>query len=166
MTLDIRSDAPKDFDFIIGTWRVKHRRLKSRLTKSIEWIELDGLSSTQKILGGFGNLEDNRLFFPEGEIRAVALRSFDQSAKTWSIWWLDGRYPAELGKPVVGMFSQGTGIFYGDDEHDGKPVKVRFMWLPEDSNHARWEQAFSDDGGQTWETNWTMEFSRVSAETF
>ena len=162
MTLDIRSDAPKDFDFIIGTWRVKHRRLKSRLTKSTEWIELDGLSSTQKILGGFGNLEDNRLFFSEGEVRAVALRSFDPSAKTWSIWWLDGRYPAELGKPVVGTFSQGTGLFYGDDEHDGKPVKVRFFWIPKDSNHARWEQAFSDDAGQTWETNWTMEFSRVS----
>lgn len=162
MTLDIQSDAPKDFDFIIGTWRVRHRRLKSRLTKSTEWIEFDGLSSTQKILGGFGNLEDNRLFFPEGEVRAAALRSFDQAAKTWTIWWLDGRYPAELGKPVVGTFSQGTGLFFGDDEHDGKPVKVRFLWIPKDSNHARWEQAFSDDAGQTWETNWTMEFSRIS----
>ena len=60
------------------------------------------------------------------------------------------------------MFSQGKGLFYGDDEHNGKPVKVRFLWTPEDSNHARWEQAYSDDAGQTWETNWTMEFSRVS----
>jgi len=162
MTLETRSDAPEDFDFIVGTWRVRHRRLKSRLTQSTEWIEFDGLSSTQKVLGGFGNLEDNRLLFPEGEVRAVALRSFDPSAKTWSIWWLDGRYPADLGKPVVGKFSQGTGLFYGDDEHEGKPVKVRFLWLPEDSSHARWEQAFSDDAGQTWETNWTMEFTRVS----
>jgi hypothetical protein len=162
MTLDIRSDAPQDFDFIIGTWRVRHRRLKSRLTKSTDWIEFDGLSSTHKVLGGFGNLEDNLLSFPEGEVRAVALRAFDPSAQTWSIWWLDGRYPAEIGKPVVGKFSDGQGLFYGDDEHDGKPIKVRFLWLPKDSNRARWEQAFSEDGGQTWETNWTMEFTRVS----
>ena len=161
MTLDIRTDAPNDFDFIMGTWRVRHRRLKSRLTQSAEWVEFDGLSATRKILGGFGNVEDNRLFFPEGEIRAAALRSFDQSSKTWSIWWLDERNPTDLGTPVVGRFSLGTGLFYADDQLNGKPIKVRFTWLPKDSNHARWEQAFSGDGGDTWETNWTMEFSRA-----
>ena len=25
----------------------------------------------------------------------------------------------------------------------------------------RWEQAFSDDDGATWETNWVMEFTRA-----
>jgi hypothetical protein len=32
-----------------------------------------------------------------------------------------------------------------------------------DADAARWEQAFSDDGGATWETNWTMDFARVAA---
>lgn len=161
MTLDIRNAAPTDFDFIVGDWRVKHRRLKSRLSNCTEWIEFDGLSSTQKILGGFGNVEDNRLFFPEGEVRAVALRSFDPATKTWSIWWLDGRNPTALDTPVVGGFANGIGLFYADDALGGKPIRVRFTWLPKGRDYARWEQAFSEDAEQTWETNWTMDFQRL-----
>ncbi len=162
MTLDIKADAPSDFDFIMGTWRVLHRRLRSRLTQCTEWIEFEGLSSTHKVLGGFGNLEDNQLFFPEGEVRAVALRSFDAAAKKWSIWWLDGRSPHALEKPVIGEFSAGKGMFYTDDQLNGKPIRVRFLWMPKDSNNARWEQAFSADTGKTWETNWTMDFIRAA----
>ena len=28
---------------------------------------------------------------------------------------------------------------------------------------ARWEQASSADGGNTWETNWILEFQRVGS---
>ena len=161
MTMDSRNDAPTDFDFIMGDWRVEHRRLKSRLSNCTEWVEFDGLSSTQKVLGGFGNIEDNRLFFPEGEVRAVALRSFDAATNMWSIWWLDGRNPTALDTPVVGTFTNGTGLFYANDTLDGKPIRVRFTWLPKGLDHARWEQAFSEDAERTWETNWTMDFRRA-----
>ncbi len=30
-------------------------------------------------------------------------------------------------------------------------------------DHPRFEQAFSADGGRTWETNWTTDYTRVSA---
>jgi hypothetical protein len=152
--------APKDFDFIIGSWNVKHRRLKSRLDRCTDWVEFQGLSTTQKILGGFGNVEDNRLFFPEGEVRAAALRSFDRESKTWSIWWLDGRAPSQLDKPVVGSFVAGRGEFYTDDQLNGVPITVRFVWSVGDGTRPTWEQAFSSDGGNSWETNWTMEFAR------
>jgi len=162
MSLDLIASAPKDFDFIIGDWHVAHRRLKSRLTHCTEWVEFSGLSSTRKILGGFGNLEDNRLFFPEGEVRAVALRSFDSKSKTWSIWWLDGSKPDRLDPPVVGKFVDGRGVFCTDDHLNGKPIQVRFTWLTVDSTRPRWEQAFSPDGGISWETNWTMVFTRAA----
>jgi hypothetical protein len=125
-----------------------------------EWIVFDGEMSTQKIIGGFGNVEDNILNFPDGEYRAVALRSFSDETKQWSIWWLDGRAPEQLDLPVVGRFQSGIGTFYSDETLNGKSIKVRFLWLPVDSRQARWEQAFSDNGGSTWETNWTMDFSR------
>jgi hypothetical protein len=160
MPLDIMKDAPTDFDFIMGRWRVKHRRLKSRLSQSDQWVEFEGQSATEKVLGGFGNVEDNRLLFPDGEFRAVALRSFEPAAKTWSIWWLDARNPTDLGTPVRGGFSAGVGLFYADDQLAGRPIKVRFKWLSIDQDSARWEQAFSPDEGNSWETNWTMDFSR------
>ncbi len=160
MTLPLEPAAPRDFDFILGDWNVSHRRLNSRLTGCTEWTEFPGLCSTRPILGGFGNLEDNVLQFPEGAVRAVALRSFDPKSQTWSIWWLDGRNPHHLDVPVVGRFDGGRGLFFADDTLRGLPVKVRFTWIANPGANPTWEQAFSPDAGVTWETNWTMEFSR------
>ena len=164
MSLPFDSGAPKDFDFIIGDWTVKHRRLNERLAGCKAWTEFSGHSSTHKTLGGFGNLEDNILQFPEGTFRAVAMRSYCTKTKTWSIWWLDGRYPTQLDKPVVGRFTGNTGLFFADDVLEGKPVKIRFTWFSAPSEDPRWEQAFSADGGLTWETNWTMQFTSVRSD--
>ncbi|MFZ1701248.1 MAG: hypothetical protein WBO10_14895 [Pyrinomonadaceae bacterium] len=148
-----------DFDFAIGDWIVKHRRLKDRLVGCDEWVEFDGTMSTRKILGGAGNLEDNFLDLPGDPYRAIALRSFNAKDSQWSIWWLDGRNPTNLDVPVLGGFADGTGLFFAKDQLDGQPIVVRFTWIVSDEN-PRWEQAFSNDEGSTWETNWTMDFQR------
>ena len=155
--------TPTDFDFIIGDWSVHHRRLNSRLTGCNDWTEFPGRSSTRKILGGLGNVEDNVLSFPDAEVRAAAFRSFDPQARTWAIWWLDGRAPHSLDVPVVGGFSDSVGVFFANDSLDGKPIQVRFTWNANPGGNPVWEQAFSGDGGTTWETNWVMEFARSVA---
>ena len=155
------TDRCPDFDFQTGRWRVRHRRLKSRLTGCAEWDEFDGTSEARPILGGNGNIEDNWLNFPGGDLRAVALRSFDPVSRSWAIWWLDGRYPHNLDVPLIGRFENGVGTFVVDDHHDGKPIRLRFLWLDTGTHSPRWEQAMSADGGQSWETNWTMDFERA-----
>jgi len=60
---------------------VKHRRLKTGLSSCTEWAEFEGYSSTSRTLGGFGNLEDNILHFPDGSFRAVALGSLNKETK-------------------------------------------------------------------------------------
>jgi hypothetical protein len=159
----VTEHPPSDFDFMIGTWNVRHRRLNSRLTGCTEWTEFSGRSSTCKILGGFGNVEDNVLRFPDGEVRAAAFRSFDPATRTWAIWWLDGRHPHHLDVPVVGGFTGHLGVFYADDTLNGAPVRIRFRWNANPGGNPTWEQAFSGDAGATWETNWTMEFVRSEA---
>ena len=156
-------NAPSDFAFAVGDWCVSHRRLRERLAACTEWVEFEGCMSTRPVLGGFGNIEDNLLLLPDGDYRAIAIRSFDPATSRWSIWWLDGRRPHRLDTPVVGRFEHGTGLFYADDMFDGTPIKVRFTWTLLDADTARWEQAFSADGGNSWETNWTMDFVRISA---
>jgi NIPSNAP len=116
----------------------------------------------QKILGGAGNMDENFLDFPAGAYRAVTLRTYDAAKKQWSIWWIDGRNPSHLDPPVVGGFKDGVGTFYADDTFQGKPIRVRFLWTNL-TTKPHWEQAFSDDGGKSWETNWIMEFVRVPA---
>lgn len=151
----------KDFDFAFGTWRVKHRRLKERLVACQDWEEFDGTSETRPVLGGNGNIEDNLLGFPSGPYRAIAIRDFDPSDRTWAIWWLSANNPHQLDVPVIGKFANGEGAFFANEFIDGTPVRVRFLWLRTGTSSPRWEQAMSDDGGVTWETNWTMDFERA-----
>ena len=155
-----------DFDFLTGSWRVHHRRLQERLADNHDWIEFEGRCVMQKILGGAGNMDENFLNFPAGAYRAVTLRTYDAAKKQWSIWWIDGRNPSHLDPAVVGGFTDGVGTFYVDDTFKGKSIRVRFLWTNL-TTKPHWEQAFSDDGGKSWETNWIMEFVRVptSAQT-
>ena len=154
-------DPARDFDFEIGRWTVRHRRLTDRLSGCTDWQEFAGTSEMRLVLGGNGNIEDNEIDFPEGRYRAIAIRSFDPERGTWAIWWLSDRAPHQLDVPVVGRFKAGVGTFLADDTLRGQPIRVRFLWLDTHGDRPRWEQAFSADGGTTWETNWTMEFCRA-----
>lgn len=152
-----------DFDFQVGDWAVRHRRLNGRLVGSTDWEEFGGTCSMRKILGGHGNIEDNEIHLPAGSYRAVALRSFDPIARTWAIWWLDARIPHSLDVPVVGGFTNGVGTFFANDVLDGRPIRVRFTWTGSRDETPVWEQAFSLDAGASWEVNWVMRFTRIGS---
>jgi hypothetical protein len=153
----------KDFDFLIGEWSVLHRRLKRRLVGDAEWIEFSGPAVVRKILDGFGNFDEFQIPLPSGKYVGSTLRLFNPTTQLWSIYWMDSRNPV-LDPPMVGSFSDDRGLFYGDDFFEGRPVRVRFIWSPLTANKCRWEQAFSVDEGQSWETNWIMTFSRGERE--
>jgi hypothetical protein len=160
--MSAHTSAPcTDFDFEFGDWVVQHRRLNRRLSNCTEWTEFSGRSSTRPILGGSGNLEDNELDLPEGFYRAVALRSYDPATRQWAIWWLDARQPHSLDVPVVGGFDGGVGLFFAEDNLNDRPIKIRFTWDARVPQAPVWEQAFSEDDGATWETNWVMHFKRA-----
>ena len=93
--------------------------------------------------------------------QGATLRLFDPETRLWSLNWAASR-TGKLFPPVTGRFEGGRGEFHGDDTHDGKDVRVRFVWADVSPAGARWEQAFSVDDGRTWVTNWTMVFSRPS----
>jgi len=151
-----------DWDFLVGRWNVRHRRLKARLADCTEWDEFDGTCVNWTTLGGKGNVDDNMLELPGGTYRAMGIRALDEQAGQWLIWWLDARY-LTIDAPMRGGFKDRIGIFLADETFNGRPIKVRFRWSEITSNSARWEQAFSPDGGASWETNWIMQFTRAGA---
>jgi hypothetical protein len=113
-------------------------------------------------MDGSGNVEDNLLNPPSGSYRAIGLRAYDPKSGEWAIWWVDGRNPAgPIDPPVRGHFENGVGNFYSDDVQQGKPIRTRYTWSHITAKSARWEQATSPDSGRSWDTNWTMEFSRM-----
>lgn len=155
-------DRPNaDFDFFMGIWRCRHRYLVNRLADCHDWIEFDGCCAARKILGGWGNSDESEINLPGDHYRAMSLRTWEPARRKWTIYWLDSRVPGKLGAPVKGCFDKGVGVFYGDDSHAGRAIRVRYLWSRITGNSARWEQAFSTDKGASWETNWFMDFARV-----
>ena len=150
------------FDFLFGPWQVRHRRLQSRLTACTKWDLFDGTCSVWPVLGGHGNFDDNLLHLPGQDYRALTMRSYDPASDQWAIWWLDARHPHQLDVPVKGRFVQDIGTFFANDMLNGTAIAVRFSWLATQTPTPRWEQAFSADGGKSWEVNWTMDFTRQS----
>lgn len=159
--LDTLPPGAADFDFFPGEWAVRHRRLDARLAGCRDWTAFAGRTVVRKILGGLGNIDDNILDPPDGSYRAATVRKFDPASGLWSIWWYDARHPG-LEPPVHGRFENGVGTFLGDDVFEGRPIRVRFLWSEITAGAARWEQAFSEDGGASWETNWVMDFERAA----
>jgi len=151
-----------DFDFLVGDWLVHSKRLKERLAGSREWISVEGRISSRPLMDGYANVDDSIFYLPDGPYRGVAPRAYDPRSGQWAIWWIDARNPhGNLDPPVKGRFVNGVGTFYAEDTLRGKPIKIRFTWSDIAANSARWEQAFSDDGGKTWEPNWVQTLQRV-----
>jgi hypothetical protein len=149
----------RDFDFWMGRWKVRNRRLRERLAGSDEWDEFESTVVARPILDGLGN-EDEFRTDHAGGFTGMSFRFFDPERRLWSIYWADTRTSGVLDPPVFGFIAGDTGVFEGEDTFDGRPIVVRFTWSRVTTPTPRWEQAFSDDGGETWETNWIMDFTR------
>jgi hypothetical protein len=147
-----------DFDFLAGSWAVSNRRLKARGVHSKEWEEFPATACGRTHLDSIANVDE--IYFPTKGWGGVTLRAFDTETKQWAIYWVNSRQ-GKLFPAVFGGFDGDRGEFYGEDDDDGRPVKVRFVWTKIGTTGAHWEQAFSYDGGKTWEVNWMNDFVRA-----
>jgi len=158
--MQTENDGRNDFDFLIGTWKAHHRTLKKRLNGSMEWEEFEGDTVDRKILNGLGNMDENLIHSKKGLVHAISLRLFNPESKEWSIHWSTD-VTGTLDVPMIGGFKDGRGEFYSQEVFEGRHIYSRFIWSKITANSCQWEQAFSEDGAKTWETNWIMEFERV-----
>ncbi|MDQ3281015.1 MAG: NIPSNAP family protein [Acidobacteriota bacterium] len=152
-----------DFDFLVGSWTVRSRRLVRPLSGSTEWIEFNGTNVSRPVWNGAANVDEFQADTPAGPLKGMTIRLFDPQSRRWRIYWANGANAAIDMTPMVGGFEKGHGEFYDRETFNGKPIMVRFLWTVNSPDSARWEQAFSADEGQTWETNWTWDLTRVRA---
>jgi hypothetical protein len=158
--MQTENDGRNDFDFLMGNWTVHHRSLKQRLHGSTEWVEFEGTTACRKIINGLGNMDENLIHATTGPVNAITLRLFNPVSKEWSIYWATDK-TGILDVPMIGGFKDGVGEFYSQEVFEGRHIYSRFIWSKITANSCQWEQAFSEDGAKTWETNWIMEFKRV-----
>ena len=163
-TSSSRSGAPRDgshdFDFEIGKWNTHLRRLVKPLTGSTTWVEYDGTTVVSKVWNGKANLVELDVTGPAGHIEALSLRLYNPESHQWSLNFANSA-GGTMAIPTIGEFKNGRGEFYDQETLNGRAVLVRFVISDITANSCHFEQAFSDDGGKTWEVSWIATDTRV-----
>lgn len=158
-----QSDGRSGFDFLFGRWSVLNRQLVATPEGRHRWWEFNTACFARPILGGLGNVDEYH--FPGDGSHAgwdaSTLRVYDTKDDLWRIYWSSTAYPGPLAEPMVGTFDEGVGIFYGQDVTDDHTDDVRFLWTHDGRRTAMWEQSILRPG-PVWETNWIMQFTRIS----
>lgn len=148
-------DGQHDFDFEIGTWATEVRVRRNPLSgAAAEWADYRGSSIVRQIADGRANLVELSVTGPAGRIEGVSFRLYNPQSRQWSLNFASFGNGL-LTAPVYGGFDgRGRGTFYGQDMLDGRAILVRFVITQVARDEARFEQAYSADGGQSWEVNW------------
>jgi hypothetical protein len=152
-------DGAHDFDFEFGTWTAHISRRLHPLTGSTEWVEYDGPSIVRPWWGGKANIGELDVTGPSGRIQGMSLRLYNPQTRQWTIRWANA-VDGVMTEAMVGGFRGGRGEFYDQEDLNGRAILVRFIFSDIKSDSFRIEQAFSDDGGKSWETNWIARFRR------
>jgi hypothetical protein len=153
-------DGQHDFDFEIGTWNTHLRRLLHPLTGSTTWVEYKGTTVVRKVWNGRANLVELVADGPAGHFEGLSLRLYNPQSRQWSLNFASSN-GGVLTQPTIGGFKNGRGEFFNQETFNGRAIFVRFVISDITPNSCRFEQAFSDDGGKTWEVNWIATDTRV-----
>ncbi len=155
-------DAAHDFDFDFGTWKTHSSRLLHPLTGSKDWVEMDGVTVVNKIWGSKANLAEYKAEGAAGQVELMALRWYNPTTHQWNLDFATPKRGTLGSTPGVGEFKNNRGDFYDQESINGKTILVRFSIWGITPDTAQSEQAFSEDGGKTWETNWVNKYARLA----
>jgi len=155
------TDGSHEFDFDFGTWKTHSSRLMHPLTGASDWRDMDGLTVVTPLWGGRANLAEFKGTGPAGTVELIALRVYNPTTKQWSINFTHPGTGLWGDAPGIGEFKNGRVDFYDQEPINGKAVLVRFSMWGITKDTAQSEQAFSTDGGKTWEVNWVNKYTRA-----
>jgi hypothetical protein len=156
-------DGQGDFDFNFGVWKTHVKRLLHPLTGVSSWAEYDGTSVVSKVWDGRASLLELDVDGPAGHLEGFGLRLYNPQSHQWSLNWVSGA-AGEFDQPMIGQFEGGRGEFVDQELFSGKVILARNEFSDISADSARFQQAFSEDGARSWETNWVMTFARMPAD--
>jgi len=152
-------DGQHDFDFHIGKWKSHISRLDHALSGSSNWLTCEGNLIARKVWDGRAQIEELDVTCPDHRIEDLLLFLYNPQTRQWSL------NPSAVGDgvvghPMFGEFKNGRGEFYDQETFKDRFILVRQVWSDITPTSHRFEQAFSDDGGKTWEVNFKATLTR------
>ncbi len=154
-------DGQHGFDFNIGMWKSRIRRLVHPLSGSNTWVNYNGTVRVRPVWGGRANLEEVEADGAAGHLEFVELRLYNADSHQWSINGASGSDGVVVQPPMIGEFKSGRGLFYDQEYFHGRAIFVRQIWSVISPSSYSMVQSFSGDGGKTWEANFIADVTRV-----
>jgi len=151
--------GPHDFDFECGDWKCHLSRRLRPLSGSNDWVQYDGTSIVRPWWNGKANIGELELNGPAGHIEGMSIRVYNPATHQWAVSFANSAQ-GQIGTPMMGGFQNGRGEFYDQETLNDRAIFVRFIFSNITPHSFDLEQAFSDDGGKTWEANWIAQFAR------
>ena len=152
--------AQHDFDWQLGDWKIHMRRMLHPLSDAESWTTYDGTVDVSKVWGGRANLAEIDTQGPSGHLQFLSLRLYNPQSHQWTLNFAHAGSNL-VGTPMYGQFHDGKGEFYDQITLDGKVMLERFSFGDISAGAGQDQQAFSADGGQTWEVNWINDQTRT-----
>jgi hypothetical protein len=154
--------AQHDFDWQFGHWNIHMRRMLHPLSDAESWTTYDGRADAMKLWDGRANLVQIAAKGPAGSLQFLALRLYQPQSHQWALYFAHAGSDI-VSSPMYGGFKDGRGEFYDVESLAGRSILARFVFDSIETGSTRDEQAFSEDGGRTWEVNWTNHLTRAAS---
>jgi hypothetical protein len=123
-----RRDGSHDFDFELGTWRIKVKKLEHPLSRQQKWLDYTGTSTTRPLWNGKAQIVELEIDSPTaGHLEGMVVRLYSPASHQWSLNWSNAKN-AHFDVPTVGEFRGGRGELYDMEEFDGRMILVRAAW--------------------------------------
>ena len=158
---DAPRDGQHDFDFNFGVWKTHIRRVVDPFSASGESFEMNGTVTVRKVWDGRGQLEEIEADGSNGHFEGLTLFLYNPKAHQWSQDFASSG-DGSLEAPIIGEFKDGRGELISQQQFNGRTILVRGVWSEIKADSHRFEQAFSEDGGKTWEPNFVATLTRLA----
>jgi len=152
-------DGQREFDFLVGSWKIHLKRLVQPNNGPKEWVDLDGTVVCRQVFDGRAEVEEFNVESSDKKmhLEGLATRFYNPDSHQWSIWWANAKDGAMYPPPVVGEFKNGRGEFYDQEVVNGRVAFTRYVWTATATKSPHFEQSISTDGGKTWELWWVTD---------
>ena len=154
-------------DWFIGEWEVASRYLVS--TDPEEWVEDTVTSTIQPVVGGFALMETFKGTLTGLPIDGLSVRTYNSDLGKWEQRWIDNTGSVGFAE-YTGEWNEEEGEFTGYSNRSFKPedqggrgeeAGTREIFFDIEEDRFSWRLEQSSDGGETWTTVWTLEYTRT-----
>ena len=154
-------DGLHDVDFNLGKWHTSIRRYADPFSAPSHFASLEGTVTVRPVWNGKALLEEIEADGPNGHWQGLTLFLYNPQSGQWSQNYANAAQGHFEAAATIGE-QRGRDIeLYSTDTAGGRAILVKGLWSEIEPDSHRYTEAYSDDGGRTWQTAFDARLTRI-----